>query len=458
VLAELGRFDDMEADLDEVARICAETGDRMMAAYVHWQRMNAASLRGDAEAALGHAEQVEAQRSDWWEVGGAHFLAEAADSLDRVGHTALAADYLARAQANPHDAQRLIAMSECALLARHGDPQPAEERLSVVHREGIAPRELWRVTLLRACAASRRGDSGAGALAARAFEEAARLGQPQAPLLRERDVTEALLPLAVETGLPAALALDSSSLPVAVSVLGRFEVTDGGRTVELGSGQGAQLLKLVAVSGGAVHTEQAIEALWPDVAPTAGRNRLRTVLNRLRDVAGDVVGREGELLTLASDVRLDLAQFQREAHEALALGRGEPAAAAAVARSAIARNRGDLLPHDLYEEWAAEPRDAARRTMLDLLDLSAAVAAERGDLDEVRRLVERSIELAPYDEGRYLSVASILRDQGRRGAALSVLHRARSTLARIGVDPPRELVELEESLTAVTVQRSTPVV
>jgi hypothetical protein len=56
-----------------------------------------------------------------------------------------------------------------------------------------------------------------------------------------------------------------------------------------------------------------------------------------------------------------------------------------------------------------------------------------------------------------LSVASILRDQGRRGAALSVLNRARSTLARIGVDPPRELAELEESLTAVTVQRSTPV-
>ena len=270
-------------------------------------------------------------------------------------------------------------------------------------------------------------------------------------------MTEALLPLAVETGLPAALALESSSLPVAVSVLGRFEVTDGGRTAELGSGQGAQFLKLVAVSGGVVHTEQAIEALWPDVAPTAGRNRLRTVLNRLRDVAGDVVGREGELLALAPDVRLDLAQFQREAQEALALGRGEPAAAAAVARSAIARYRGDLLPHDLYEERAAEPRDAARRTMLDLLDLLATVAAERGDLDEVRRLVERSIELAPYDEGRYLSVASILRDQGRRGAALSVLHRARSTLARIGVDPPRELAELEESLTAATGQRSAPV-
>ncbi len=45
-------------------------------------------------------------------------------------------------------------------------------------------------------------------------------------------------------------------------------------------GQETQLLKFVAVSGGRVHGEQAIEALWPEVARSAGRNRLRTVLNR----------------------------------------------------------------------------------------------------------------------------------------------------------------------------------
>lgn len=94
--------------------------------------------------------------------------------------------------------------------------------------------------------------------------------------------------------------------------------------------------------------------------------------------------------------------------------------------------------------------------MIDLLDLCSAAAAERGDLDDARRLVDRAIELAPYDEARYLNVAEILRDQGRRGAALAVLHRARSTLARIGIDPPRELVALQESLTEVDASRSTP--
>ena len=67
--------------------------------------------------------------------------------------------------------------------------------------------------------------------------------------------------------------------------------------------------------------------------------------------------------------------------------------------------------------------------MLELLDVCAGAAAERGDLDEARRMVERTIELAPDDDDRYLKVVSILQEQGRRGAALSVLRRARSTLA-----------------------------
>ncbi len=90
----------------------------------------------------------------------------------------------------------------------------------------------------------------------------------------------------------------------------------------------------------------------------------------------------------------------------------------AVARSAIARYRGELLPHDLYEAWADAPREDARRTMLELLDLCAAAAAERGDLDEARRMVERTIELAPYDDDRYLKVGLDPARAGARGAPL----------------------------------------
>jgi DNA-binding SARP family transcriptional activator len=105
----------------------------------------------------------------------------------------------------------------------------------------------------------------------------------------------------------------------------------------------------------------------------------------------------------------------------------------------MARFRGELLPDDLYETWADEPRQAARRAMLDLLDLCATAAAERGDLDEARRTVERALELAPFEDDCYLKIARIFGENGRRGAALSVLRRARAVLAPLGIDVPLEL-------------------
>jgi LuxR family transcriptional regulator, maltose regulon positive regulatory protein len=439
VLTELGHHEEAEATLEESLRVRRHVPDSHYQALVHWERMILASIRGDAALTLDQANQAEANRSDWWALGGAAFLAEAADCLDRVGHTALAWEYLERAREDPQDAERLIAMAECALLARHGDPALAEERLAVVHRRGIYPRERWRVTLLRGFAAWRRGDPAAGPLAARSFEEAARLGQPQLPLIREREVSESLMALAVETGSPAAAALEASSLPMALGLLGRFELTRGGRPVAIGPGQPAQLLKMVAVSGGRLPAERAIETLWPEADPAAGRNRLRTVLVRLNQAAADVIRREGEQLTLGAGIRVDLAQFHTEARQALALRSGNPGAAVAVARSAIARYRGDLLPDDPYEEWTDEPREVTRREMLDVLDLCATAAAERGDLDEARRMVERSLEIAPFEEDRYLRVARILRDQGKEGAALSVLRRARAVLAPLGIDVPLRL-------------------
>jgi DNA-binding SARP family transcriptional activator len=103
------------------------------------------------------------------------------------------------------------------------------------------------------------------------------------------------------------------------------------------------------------------------------------------------------------------------------------------------------LPEDRYEDWAERPR---RLVLLDLVDLCATEAARRGDLDGLRRIVERTIEFAPYDDLRYLRAAAALLQQGRRGEALSVVHRARSAFAEIGLEPPRPLLDLERSIVA----------
>jgi DNA-binding SARP family transcriptional activator len=167
------------------------------------------------------------------------------------------------------------------------------------------------------------------------------------------------------------------------------------------------------------------------------------MLNRLRTEAGDVVVRQGEALVLGTEVRLDLAEFENEARRARSLGRDEPTLAVAIARSAISRYRGDVLPEDAYEPWADRPRDHARRTALELLDLCTDVATESGDLDEVCRVVSLAIDFAPYEDHRYLRAATALLEQGRRGAALAVVARARAALAELGLPPPLDLVRIE---------------
>jgi hypothetical protein len=306
----------------------------------------------------------------------------------------LAVEYLGRAETSPKVGGHLLALAAAALEARHGDPVLAERRLVALAQQRLDPREQWRATLLRAFAAFRRGEHDqAGALAAIAIEQAQRLGQPQAPLIRERAVTEQLAGLVTGTGQPAPLALRASSLPISLALLGRFELSIAGRPIALVPGQEVRLLKYVAVSDGQVHSEQAIETMWPEAGRAEGRNRLRTVLHRLRAAAGNVLARSGELLVLDPSLRVDVVEFLAEAARAQALAGNDPALAAAIARGATARYHGDLLPEDLDEDWAERPRQRARLAMLDLLDLCAKEAADRDDLDGLRRIVERAIEV-----------------------------------------------------------------
>jgi DNA-binding SARP family transcriptional activator len=107
-----------------------------------------------------------------------------------------------------------------------------------------------------------------------------------------------------------------------------------------------------------------------------------------------------------------------------------------------------VLPDDLYEDWAAPARERLSRLFLALLDAAAEEARAGGDFDEAVRLAERAIELEPYDELRYVHVGRVLLGQGRRGATLSTLGRARKALSALGVAPSDAFVQLEQDARA----------
>ena len=447
ILDLVGRYEEAAADLAEADDIAQVIGDVRVRAYVEWERSRALSQQGDGPGTLAAIHAAESFRADWFDGCGGEFLADAADFLDRVGYHDLALQYLDRAKEQSEHEDFEVERATVAILARSGDPEEAETRLvALAASPWCEPAERWRVQLLRAVAAQRRGDPAATALAIDALELAARMGHPGLPLIRERQAAAQVLGLVEAAGHPLAVSLAALRFPVTVSVLGGFDVRRGGRLVDVPPGQGRQLMKLVAVAGGRLSADAAMESLWPETEPELSANRLRTVLNRLRDAAGDIVVREDRQLRLGPDVQTDLDAFAENARRALALAATQSREAVAAARAALARYRGDLLPDDEYEPWAEAPRAQLRRQALSLLDLCAQSAAVADDLDEAVRCLDRAIELAPDEEDRYLTAARHQLTQGRRGAARGMVQRAREVVADLGVPPSAALLDLERQV------------
>ena len=449
VLNELGRFAEAEAGIEEMRQIGTAYREEWAIAYASWTEAALASYSGDRARTVRAVLEVEAHRDVWYEqASGVEFLAQASDYLDRVGEHGMALERLARAQARMAGCERPVKVFGACVLGRSGDPEEADLVIATTLAEyDLEPQERWPLLLLRAYAACRRQDPRAGRLAAEAFDVCLEYGHPYGPLWRERQVTQALLPLALAAGSRSAPALTAGTGVFSLTLLGRFELCREGTPVALPPGRPARALRAVAAAGGRMHAEELIETLWPDVDPERGRNRLRNLLSRLRLAAGEVLVREQETIALAPGLESDASIFETHARAALAArSAGEISRALGAARAAVARYGGELLPDDRYETWAAGPRDRLRGRYVELLDMLAADAAERGDVDEAARLLRRGCECEPLDEDRYLRLARMLASQGRTGSAWAALTRAREALAGLDLAPSPALVMLESEL------------
>lgn len=446
VLMDVGRYAEAESTLAEARELARLLRAPKQIADAVWGEARLAAQRGERERCVACVQAVEAERADWFDgLGGLEFLSESADYLTSVGEHELAAQYLERARSRMAESPKAFGLGAAAVLVHGADPRRGREAVDAVLRlAGNTPRERWRLTLLKAYAALRAGDEDAGRLAAEAFDAAGAHGAAPSLVFREPAIAERLLPLAAEAGSRAARTLLGEATPLVVSLLGGFEVLWRGRRLELPPGKPEEAVKAVAAAGGRLHSEELIEALWPGVEPASGRKRLRNALNRLRTGAGELLVREGELVRLPDGAQVDSVLFAAEARTAL----GIPAAApdTGLARAALARYRGELLPEDPYAQWAAAARQRAHLLQLALLDLLAGAAEERGELDEAAHLLERTIDADRFDERRYLVLARIYGRQGRRGAALGVLRRSAAVLHELDLEPSDEHRALVRSL------------
>lgn len=233
------------------------------------------------------------------------------------------------------------------------------------------------------------------------------------------------------------------AIAIEVRLLGPFRVVVAGRDVPAsawGRRKARALVKLLALAPDrALHREQLLDQLWPELAPLAAANNFYQALHLARNAfaAAGVPLEQAlpygeERLRLAPNlpIAIDCEQFAAAAAHARA--KRELAAY----RTALGWYRGDLLPEDPYEPWAEEPRTHFRALHIALLLECAAIAERAGQTADAIDALQTAIAADPCHEPAHRALMALLARAGRRGDALRLFDQLAAALARdLAVEP-----------------------
>ncbi len=224
-------------------------------------------------------------------------------------------------------------------------------------------------------------------------------------------------------------------MDVAITTLGGFAVTIGDARLdgsEWRRRQAAALVKILALAPNrALHREQVMDLLWPDLGVDEAAPRLYKAAHYGRRILGDplAIVLAGDMVALfpQQDVWVDAVDFEELARAALTnrdLARAARAAAA---------YRGDFLPEDRYETWSLETRDRLHLLYVDVLRLAGRW--------ETLAVVE------PSDEEAHLRLIAEMQRRGDRRSALRQFERLERALrTELGVAPSPEAARVRDDL------------
>jgi predicted ATPase/DNA-binding SARP family transcriptional activator/DNA-binding CsgD family transcriptional regulator len=253
-----------------------------------------------------------------------------------------------------------------------------------------------------------------------------------------------------------------SNAALRITLLGGFQVAVGACPIADAAWRlrkARSLVKLLALSPGhRLHRERALDALWPELPLEAAANNLHRALHAARraltsPLAGSA-SRPSPVpspsLVLRHDI-LHLYPAEQIWVDAVAFEQ-----AAAVARrdrapqaydSALALYAGDLLPEDVYEDWAAPRREALRGLHAALLAEAAALQAQRGDTEEAIHLLQRLVAAQPANEEAHVALIRLYALRGQRYEALRQYQALRNCLRReLDVAPETASQQLYEDI------------
>lgn len=193
-----------------------------------------------------------------------------------------------------------------------------------------------------------------------------------------------------------------------------------------------------------------MDVLWPDLEPEAAANNLHKALYVARralspdaSTAGSHISLQGEMVALNPPAELwtDVEAFQ----EAVIAARKTSALTAY--EEAAHLYTGDLLPEDLYEDWAAGRREELGKTYLDFLFEMAGLYETQGShpsaIDVFRKIVARE----PLHEAAHVGLMRIYALNGQRHQALRQYQHLSEALRReLDIEPDASSQRLFEDI------------
>ena len=232
-------------------------------------------------------------------------------------------------------------------------------------------------------------------------------------------------------------------------ILGPLEISTEGRIVTVASGRERTLFLLLLLHRPhPVAVDSIVDALWPGEPPASASKVVQNYVLRLRKALGHgVVETVGGGYALRADDGLDSARAASLLAEGRdALVRGEANEADRLLGEGLALWRGEPLADIRYDAFAQ-----AEIARLDELRLSAV--EDRNDaqlrLGGHVRLVselEQQVRNEPLRERLRGQLMVALYRSGRQADALAAYQAAREALDERGLEPSRELRDLERSI------------
>jgi DNA-binding SARP family transcriptional activator len=238
---------------------------------------------------------------------------------------------------------------------------------------------------------------------------------------------------------------DAHSSRVRIQCFGGYRIEVDGAAVDLRQlrPQARYVLQILSLSPDRYHHREFLEEmLWPGVDHSVACHRLQVAVSSVRSMfaAGAVVIRrrgESYRLCLPKAARVDVRDFAAALSKAAALAaRGDLAGRISAREEAVALYAGDLLPEITTAQHVDNERDRLRRSAAAAAAALASDYEALGDYEKALRAAQLSVELDPYQEIPWVTLAELHEKVGDASAAEYVRREHARVNAGLGVLTP----------------------